>query len=330
MIPLLSLASKKAIPSWDPRARIGLNLGPSPTHARKVHLVSYWALQQALSHLNSMSNSMTSLKHASMVWQMQADLLLGRVWRNSSKEAMSWCYIWATVSWGRLQSCTWVSTLPHKSPRNLIPSYSRIVLTQTPSYLSSMRMVVSIFQTHLLLSHVRVLTWLPTCEAQHPSVTWGNCSRGPRSSNSRVIPTPTPTAPPPKISSHGRMRTMSHTMMESIDQRLFFGSSGMHYMSSCATATMGDDNGQTMEDHQHDAHLSLQDCMGNPIAFHTEMMGDIMYLNQALCQPDAAHFVKACHRPSGPNQRYSTIGGEEACRLWPEKKWLLEKVKIML
>jgi hypothetical protein len=86
---------------------------------------------------------------------------------------------------------------------------------------------------------------------------------------------------------------MSRTMAESIDQRSFFGSSGMHYMSSCATATTGDDDGQTMEDCQHDAHLSLQDCMSNPIAFHAEMMGDIMYLNQALHQPDAAHFIEA-------------------------------------
>ncbi len=82
-------------------------------------------------------------------------------------------------------------------------------------------------------------------------------------------------------------------MAESIDQCSFFGSSGMHYMSACATATTGDDNGQTMEDHQHDAHLSLQDHMSNPITFHAEMMGDNMYLNQALCQPDAAHFIEA-------------------------------------
>ncbi len=28
-----------------------------------------------------------------------------------------------------------------------------------------------------------------------------------------------------------------------------------------------------------------------------------------------------------PSQRYSMIKEEEVCRLWPEKKWLLEKVK---
>jgi hypothetical protein len=33
--------------------------------------------------------------------------------------------------------------------------------------------------------------------------------------------------------------------------------------------------------------------MRHPIAFHAEMMGDIMYLNQALQQPDAAHFMEA-------------------------------------
>jgi hypothetical protein len=27
------------------------------------------------------------------------------------------------------------------------------------------------------------------------------------------------------------------------------------------------------------------------------------------------------------SQRYSTIEEEEACRLWPEKKWLVQKVK---
>ncbi len=51
--------------------------------------------------------------------------------------------------------------------------------------------------------------------------------------------------------------------------------------------------GQMDEDHGHNEHLSLQECMQHPIAFHAEMMEDTMYLNQALQQPDAAHFVEA-------------------------------------
>jgi hypothetical protein len=43
----------------------------------------------------------------------------------------------------------------------------------------------------------------------------------------------------------------------------------------------------------HDNHLDLQDRMRHPIAFLTEMIGDIMYLHQALHQPDAREFVEA-------------------------------------
>ena len=33
------LASGKTLPKWSPRARLGVNLGPSPHHARNVNLV---------------------------------------------------------------------------------------------------------------------------------------------------------------------------------------------------------------------------------------------------------------------------------------------------
>ncbi len=77
-------------------------------------------------------------------------------------------------------------------------------------------------------------------------------------------------------------------MSESVSQQQFFGSSKMHYMAAKAVVT-----GQTDEDKEHDEHLALQEHMRHPIAFHAEMMGDIMYLQQALCQPDAPHFVDA-------------------------------------
>jgi hypothetical protein len=47
-------------------------------------------------------------------------------------------------------------------------------------------------------------------------------------------------------------------------------------------ANMGD----TDEDLFHDSHFQLQKQMRIPIAFHSEMMGDIMYLQQVLKQPD--------------------------------------------
>ncbi len=61
----------------------------------------------------------------------------------------------------------------------------------------------------------------------------------------------------------------------------------MHYMASQATTE------DTDEDLFHDFHLQLQERMRNPIAFHAEMMGDIMYPQQALKQPTAKEFVQA-------------------------------------
>ncbi len=73
---------------------------------------------------------------------------------------------------------------------------------------------------------------------------------------------------------------MSQRMAESVAQ-------GLHHMAHQSTFE------ETNEDLFHDAHLELQERMQNPIAFHAEMMGDIMYLQQALRQHDAKEFVQA-------------------------------------
>jgi hypothetical protein len=88
-------------------------------------------------------------------------------------------------------------------------------------------------------------------------------------------------------SQRGRVRTMSQRMAESVSQQDFYGNQGMHYMASQATT------GDTDKDLFHDTHLQLQKRMRNSIAFHAEMMGDIMYLQQALKQPDEKEFVQA-------------------------------------
>jgi len=103
------------------------------------------------------------------------------------------------------------------------------------------------------------------------------------------------------VSSRGRQRTLSRAMQDSIAQKDFYGTRGMHYMASSATGTCTDYDRDYDRDYDpiddddclHDWHLNLQERMANPIAFHAEMMGDIMYLHQALKQPDAPEFVKA-------------------------------------
>jgi hypothetical protein len=84
-----------------------------------------------------------------------------------------------------------------------------------------------------------------------------------------------------------RVCPMSRRMAKFMSQRDFFGTSGMHYMANQPTTAFN----ETPEDLFHDHHLDLQERMGNPISFHTEMMCDIMYYNQALQQPDAKQFA---------------------------------------
>jgi hypothetical protein len=77
-----------------------------------------------------------------------------------------------------------------------------------------------------------------------------------------------------------RIRTMSQRIAESVAQ-------GMHHMAHQFTID------ETNEDLFHDAHLELQERMQNLIAFHTELMGDILHLQQALRQHDAKEFAQA-------------------------------------
>jgi hypothetical protein len=69
-------------------------------------------------------------------------------------------------------------------------------------------------------------------------------------------------------SQRGQVHKMSRRMADSVAQ-------GMHHMAHQSTLS------ETNEDLFHDIHLELQERMQNPIAFHAEMMGDILY----TCSP---------------------------------------------
>ncbi len=79
---------------------------------------------------------------------------------------------------------------------------------------------------------------------------------------------------------------MSRARAKSVSQQDFYGRDKMHYMASQAVC-------EHEYDHLHNSHFNFQDHMRHPIAFLAEMMGDIMYLHQALCQPDDREFVEA-------------------------------------
>ncbi len=79
----------------------------------------------------------------------------------------------------------------------------------------------------------------------------------------------------------------------------------MHHMAHQSTLS------ETYGDLFHVAHLELQERMQNPIAFHAEMMGDILYLQHALRQHDAKEFIQAVVKE---------VNGHMDCKNWSLKK----------
>jgi hypothetical protein len=101
---------------------------------------------------------------------------------------------------------------------------------------------------------------------------------------------------------------MSRKMAKS-SQRDFFGTSDMHYIVNHSTTAFD----ETPEDLFHNYHFDLQECMPNPIVFHAEMTGHIIYYDQALQQPDVKQFANSVVR--------------EVKGLVDDKHWILVKQK---
>jgi hypothetical protein len=94
-------------------------------------------------------------------------------------------------------------------------------------------------------------------------------------------------------------------MAESVSQWDFYGDQGMQYMALQATMC------KTSEDLFRYSNFQLQDWMRNPIAFHTGLMGDIIYLQQVVSQPDAKEFVQAVIKE---------VNGNVDCNSWTLQK----------
>jgi hypothetical protein len=90
-----------------------------------------------------------------------------------------------------------------------------------------------------------------------------------------------------------------------MSQQDFFGGQGMHYMVSQSIMS------KTIEDLFHDSHLQIQEQTRNPAAFNPEMIGDIIYLQQAFRQPDAKKFLQAIIKE---------VNGHVECNNWTLQK----------
>ena len=245
------LAAGNKIPKWSPRARLGINLGPSPQHARNVNVIL---------------NPQTGL--CSPQFHCRFDDFFETV-RHSSDDMMTsskWQQLAGFVSAG-------------DSDVNAVPpgttSYVRPVgRTSTESGESpgdipediSFHNDASDFGDNSTISPEVPVTEGATGAAAAP-------------------------APSAGVSRGGRQRVPSARMQASQQSREFFGNRDMWYMEAHSAITT--EEAELQYALEHDKHLSMQERMRHPIAFHAEMMGDIMYFHQAMQQPDAGEFVKA-------------------------------------
>ena len=248
------LAAGNTVPKWSPRSRLGLNLGPSPSHARTVNMV-----------LNLFSGLVSPQFHCCYDDFFETT-------QHSHQDVIT------QANWKQLAGFVKYDGTPIVQDR-----LSRPAQIATPIGTSSAPLTLNPVQFSQDTSSE------DDSDSANTLPDFMQDSEGAHDESTNESETTLPTA---GISSRGQTRKLSHAMQDSISQHDFYGIPGMHYMGNRAITTAQQD-AEIECFHEHDFHLELQERMRHPIAFHAEMMGDIMYFHQALQQPDAAEFVKA-------------------------------------
>jgi hypothetical protein len=248
-----ALAAGNAVTKWSPRARLGLNLGPSPMHAKNVYLV-----------LNLSTGLVSPQYHCRF-----DNFFETRKYGGPDVSVSS--------TWQQLARLGHANELPSQG---LFQTLHSPMSTEMPSDIN-----IPLEEPGVSNDEFAV-TWDKEIDSnQDPQVTMSQ--QDAQASQEAEGASPTTSTITAGASRRGRARTMSRKIADSVSQRDFYGNTNMHYMALQSLM------GETDEDLFHDAHLELQERVRNPIAFHAEMMGDIMYYHQALKQPDASQFVDA-------------------------------------
>ncbi len=224
-----ALASWKQMPRWSPCTHLGLNLRPSPMHARNVYLV-----------LNLSTGCVSPQCHCHF------DDFFETTCHNGPDVS-------GTITWQLLAGLNRAETIFSKMST---PTQHSVMYPETQS------------EADVPSEEISVASPFHKFTTDNYSVSDrdSHVSENVQPSEGATSAEPTVTA---DTSQRGRVCTMSQRMAESVAQ-------GLHHMAHQSTFE------ETDEDLFHDAHLELQERMRNPIAFHAEMMGDIMYLQQVL------------------------------------------------
>jgi hypothetical protein len=258
------LAAGNAIPKWAPRARLGLNLGPSPHHARNINLV-----------LNLSTGLVSPQYHCRY---------------DDFFETCKGLDPKASTSWKQLAGL--------QNPSSRLDRFFDLDNLSQPVGTNQSD---SVFPQHV----TNDLSSFPDDQEGFTNdVTDDIINDAPTQEDVEVsegasVPTDTNWQyGHTGVSRSGRVRRATRKLHETRQNQDFHKKDTSYFESSHSYmqafhATMSCEEAEMVYAREHDFHLDLQERMRHPIAFHAEMMGDIMYYHQALQQPDADEFVKA-------------------------------------
>jgi hypothetical protein len=256
------LAAGSPIPHWSPRARLGVNLGSSPSHARNVYLVSNLHIGCVSPQYHcQFDNFFEMVRHGGpevsfpMVWQQLSGLTV--MMQTPSMEHHD------EVPWP--SECMQCRNNPVARSQESDNTISFGDTVDTPIFFDQ---PMQDFNDNQSVTTV------------NEGVTASQQPLQPFHDNADLQNTSSSLEP---VCKEGFARCQE--LWQNQCHNEIHGRDKMLYMAP-----------QVMCEHDydrlHNSHLDLQDCMRHPIAFLAEMMGDIMYLHQALHQPDAREFVE--------------------------------------
>jgi hypothetical protein len=259
------LAAGNSIPHWSPCARLCVNQGPSPLHARNIYLVLnlHTGCVSPQYHCR-FENFFETVKHRGpdnsvpMALQQLSGLTI--MTKTPSMEHHD-----KAPSPSQRMQFGITMVVPAKNSDNTIFFDDT---ADTPNFFDQPMQNFSKGQSVAMANDGGTASHQPSQPSQ----------------DSAILPSVSTGA---RTSLRERVCKMSRAMAKSVSQQEFHGSDKMHYMVSQAICK---------HDYErlHNNHLVLQEHMHHPIAFLAKMMGDIMYLlHQALHQPDAREFVEA-------------------------------------
>jgi hypothetical protein len=196
-----TLALGNQLPQWSPQAWLGLNLGPSPIHARNVYLV-----------LNLITGCVSPQYHCCFDDFFETT-------RHGGPDVNS------TICWQQLAGLTRASLITANfarpmQPTTMVPQDLSDAMVPSDDHSISQIDYGDAPDDHSILEDTRTsrASCPPWASQQAEGVT--------------PMIEPTVTA---GTSRRGRVRTMSKKMVESTSQKNFFGTLGMHYMANKST-----------------------------------------------------------------------------------------------